>query len=112
MPDFTFTITDAEFEAVDAGVPGKGAALDRVTDYLSGQLRAVVQQHVDREQAAQFARLGLPATLAAIGLDDDSKQVLVAHAEAKIAAVEAAKLEAAKLAAAKLAAPADAQPAQ
>lgn len=79
-------LTDEEFDAVDAGVPGEDTADSRVRVYLQQQVDTIVLQHVQREEANRFRAAGLPAELARINLDADQKALILAAGKAKVAA--------------------------
>lgn len=81
-------LTDAEFDAVAANVPGKDA--DRVREYLQGQVDTITGQHLRSVKQAAFAEVGLSPVLADAKLDADIEAfILDAAAVKKAAKVEA-----------------------
>lgn len=90
MPTVVLNLTDAQFDAIAAGAAGKGTLEERVTAYLQAQVDTIASQHVLREEAKRFQAAGLPSSIVSSGLDDEAKALLLAHAEAKVAAAKVA----------------------
>jgi len=92
MPILSIALSEAEVDAVAASLPGDPATADvRVLEYLDGQLRNVVGQHVKNAKKAALKADGLPEALADVGLADDEVAALKAIRADKAAALEAAK---------------------
>ncbi len=90
MKTIEITLTDEQFEAFIAGLPGDDKAEDRVTEYLQTQIdNGIAPQFLKKAEDARFAAAGLP-NLKAVGLDEDQCALVLTDAQQKIVVKQAA----------------------